>query len=655
MQYGNIEHFQSGVAVPLSSVYSADSCGIGEFADLVPLGKWCRENQLDLIQILPVNDTGEERSPYSARSAFALHPVYMRPADIAGSDAFLAEIVDAQKKYQAGNHVAFREVVLWKRELFAKIYKTQESALAKNADLQSWIEANPWVRAYAVYCVLKEVNEERSWKDWTQNKAITADEINEFWQQQTNAVLFHAWMQWEAEKQFRQAVKALDELGVRLKGDIPILINEDSADVWANPEFFSLGNRAGAPPDMFSFTGQNWGFPCYRWDVLEEHGYSWWRERLQQAAKFYHAYRIDHVLGFFRIWSVPEEQHTGILGHFVPSIAITEKEFTDAGLPALTLEYLKEPNFDINWLNSVLKNHAQQAYDEFMEVLPGSAGKRLRLRPQYANENAIIALDIEQDLKDALLRVYWNRVFTPDSTAENYQPFWYWYDAPVLTTLPRHEQELVQNIIRKNEAERENIWREQGLRLLKMMADETDMLVCAEDLGAVPDCVPDVLQELDILGLKIERWARDWAVSGQPYQDPANYPRLSVCSSASHDSSTLAGWWEESGTDLGYYCETIGLDTSSAKLTPEIAAYILKRLLLSNSLLAIFPIQDYMTLVAGYTPEDPEQERINIPGTLDDTNWTWKMPVSLEDLQADKSLVQALSSLLKERRGRSLT
>ena len=332
MQYGKISKFQAGVAVPVFSLRSEQSEGIGDFYDLLEFGVWVKDCGLDLIQILPINDTGEESSPYSARTAFALHPVYLRVSEIDGAEVLQKELKALQKKYNSTEKVSFLEVVRAKRELLHKIFVTKQNSIKKSRKLQNWMAKNSWLKAYAVYCTLKEQNQQASWRQWPEYQDPSPELIEELWEKFANEVLFHSWLQYQCELQLEKVVKKLDRSGVKLKGDIPILINEDSADLWSERQYFDLSNKAGAPPDMFSYTGQNWGFPTYRWDVLAQHSYSWWRNRLLQAAKFYHSYRIDHVLGFFRIWTVPANEITGILGKFKPALALTGQDFVKRGV-----------------------------------------------------------------------------------------------------------------------------------------------------------------------------------------------------------------------------------------------------------------------------------------------------------------------------------
>lgn len=655
MRFGDISCFQSGVAVPVFSLHSKDSVGIGEFLDLVPFGDWAKKCGLNVIQILPVNDTGYESSPYSARSAFALNPAFIRLQIIRGAEAFDSDIKALQKKYAGTSKVHYSDIACEKREILRKIFDANYTQLNRNVALSKWIEANPWVKPYAVYAMLKEKNGEASWRSWSEDRDPTALRISALLRKSHKDALFQCWMQFEAEAQFKVASNKLTEMGIRIKGDIPILINEDSADVWCNRQYFSLDDRAGAPPDMYSYSGQNWGFPTYRWDVLEQENFKWWRDRLAQASKFYHAYRIDHVLGFFRIWAIPQNQRTGILGHFSPAIPVSLSTLTSAGFKKETIEYLQNPNMSKNQLRAFLGDATDACVSKYFELLPGT-NDRYILKPEFNCESAVLDTAEEQWIKDGLLKVLWNRIFVPGTPEGEYYPYWYWYNTQVLGTLPQEEQKKLGEILHANEAAQDSLWYANGKKLLSVLANETDMVVCAEDLGAVPHCVPSVLGELSINSLRVERWARNWDAPGQPYFEVSEYPRLSVATTSVHDSSTILGLWQEDGFDRNFFWKNHMHMASEAPqaLTPDMVEAVMRNIYKANSLFVIPSMQDYLALSSSWTPKDPGDERVNTPGTVGPQNWSYKLPCSLEELEANTALSATIAKLTDERARRPL-
>ena len=235
MRYGDISFFQSGVAVPLFSLYSRQSIGIGEFLDLIPFARWAAFCNFNIIQLLPVNDTGAESSPYSARSAFALNPVFINVQSVEGSSEYEDEIQKGKTEFQKYGKIDYYNISTWKRFVLRKIFDNRYDDLKKDKVLLRWVDDNAWAKSYCIYCTLKAQNDERSWKDWKTYRDPTAKDIEKLWKKFEKDNLFQAWMQFEAEKQFSAAVAEVSRMGVRIKGDIPILINEDSADVWADP------------------------------------------------------------------------------------------------------------------------------------------------------------------------------------------------------------------------------------------------------------------------------------------------------------------------------------------------------------------------------------------------------------------------------------
>ncbi|MBF0456297.1 MAG: 4-alpha-glucanotransferase [Nitrospirae bacterium] len=654
MKFGSITRFLTGVAIPVFSIRTEEGCGIGEFLDLIKMGSWCKKAGLDVIQILPVNDTGTDASPYNAISAFALHPVYIRLGELASSVRVFTEdnkeeIRAAASRLNALELVDYSAVRHFKETILKKIYADNIDYIKKDRTLSTWIDSNAWVKHYCVYRCLKDIHKQNWWKGWTTMKDPKAGEIYAYWTNQQDEVLFYAWVQFELEKQLKRAAQALEFMGIRLKGDIPIMINEDSADVWAERKYFDLGMRAGAPPDMFSEKGQNWGFPCYKWDVLEKEDYTWWRQRLKQASKFYHAYRIDHVLGFFRIWGIPEKEQTGILGFFSPAVPIKKAELKKYGFDEERIKTFVHPVFTRSYVTSLFGNASEDVINKYFET---TASGHLAFAKSIEGERAIAALHEDQSIRDKLSELYHNRILIDTGSA--YQPAWYYYKTMTFNNMTEDERRRLRELVDANAGEQDDLWRKNAVKLLNMMCETTDMLVCAEDLGATPACVPEVLEELKILSLKVERWARDYYQPDAPYIDTSNYPRLSVCSPSVHDTSTLRGWWEEVGWDRNQYYNTIGMSGECPKyLTTELAATIIRRNLNSNSTLAIFPFQDLLSLYYNLRTKDYEQERINIPGTVTLKNWAYRMKDNLETVINYDEYNNYVNGLIGERRWRS--
>lgn len=653
-KFGDIKRFITGVAIPVFSLRTEDNCGVGEFYDLIKLGQWCKKTGQDIIQILPVNDTGANASPYSAQSAFALNPLFIHLGEVEGMSELSKDIAEGKKLYDPEDRLDYLEVYRFKVSLLKKCFISNKTAIKKDVKISTWIKENTWLTNYCVFCALKDANEQNWWHEWTILKDPTQSEIDKYWTDNYDDILFYAWMQYHLERQLITVSKKLLDMGIRLKGDIPILINEDSADVWGNRNFFDLEVRAGAPPDMFSRLGQNWGFPCYNWAALEADGYKWWRQRLIQASKFFHACRIDHVLGFFRIWQVPNIELTGVLGYFNPAFHVKASDIIKAGFPKETIETLVEPRFHSDYLKELFGADTERLKELCFSPLKKGSDTYI-FSPLIKGERDIALLDEPKEIKYKLFDLHRNRVLIPVGTKE-YMPSWYFYETNTFNYFSDDEKNRLRSVIDVNwSPKQEDMWGKNGLKLLKMMCETTDMLICAEDLGAVPNCVPGVLSELKILGLKIERWARDYGRNGQPYINPSDYPRLSVCCPSCHDTSSLRGWWEEGGWDKGQYYSLLGLSGGCPEfLSTAVAKAIIERNLNTNSLICIFAIQDLLSLYYNLRVDSPADERVNIPGTQGRENWSYRMKDTLEFLIEYDEYNDYLKSLIEKRQRRKI-
>ena len=622
MRYGEIDRFHSGVAVPVSSLRSDRSLGIGEFADLPDMAAWVKDAGLDVLQILPVNDTDDDASPYSARSAFALHPIYLRLDALEGAEAFAGDLDTVRRATADATLVQYADVLGIKREYTRRIFDRHDPARLWD-EVMPWVAQNPWIGPHAVYCVLRERNHRRPWKQWPQFRDPNSNDVDRLWDTRSTELLFHVWVQQQADRQLREATLAVDALGVKLKGDLPILLSEDSSDVWFHRDVFDTEGRAGAPPDMYSDTGQFWGFPCYRWDELAARDYDWWKARLVQASRYYHALRIDHVLGFFRIWRIPVTSTTGMLGHFDPSVAITRQE-------------LRERGFD----------------DVRIDQLAATEG---RVGTRFPTEREYLSIEDPTERK-ALLRRLWNRVLLDvDGQGQHFRPFWLWYESPLFHSLADHEKHALASLIEQDKGRQEELWERTGRERLSMVDGSTDALVCAEDLGAVPECVPKVLEDLGILGLRVERWTRRWNEPGRPFVAPSSYERNTVCSPSVHDAASVRGWWDSIDDDeRRTYWAAMGKPGDPPVIVDtDFQREILERNLAANSALCILALADLLALTDDLRPADPADERINTPATESQHNWRWRMPLTIEALRAREDLTTRLRAMVEQRKSRS--
>ncbi len=669
MRYRHGDMRLSGVVVPLSAIRTESSPGCGEYPDLAAFGALAARWGIELIQLLPIQDTGAQRSPYSALSAFALHPLYIRIQDLpelggrsfaAGvSSAVAADIVQAadllRVAHSGAETVPHEDILAAKLTLLERVWLETETE-SRRVELDAWIASHPWILKYAAFVELKRRNAGLPWWNWAEEfKNPREGEIDSLWRNSdfTGQLRFHAWVQMRADEQMRRAAQSLAALGIELMGDIPILMNEDSAEVWADRSLFRMGLIAGAPPDMYSTLGQNWGFPIYDWTAQAGDGFSFWKSRLKAADAYYSAYRIDHVLGFFRIWALSDRDRTGYLGHFVPDIPASLWELRDRGFSDGRIRWLSRPHVRSEWLTENLpKGRFQTVVDSALDRV-GSEDLFL-FKPDIRGEKDIGNLGLDELTTDLLERAWRDRTlyeFEPG----NFVLSWNHVDTTAWASLSGDERGSLAELFERKRIESEVRWAAEGERILRALADSVPMLACAEDLGSVPDCVPLTLEKLGILGLRVLRWTRRWSEPGSPYVAPTEYPELSVACPSVHDSTCLREWWEKEAERETLWKDAamwLGMEARPCpeSLDPESADVILSAMAKAASRIVVYPVQDLLALTGTFRNEDQSKERINVPGTTGGRNWVYRMEAPVSALEADMELAARIARLAAARK-----
>ena len=654
-----------GAAVPVGALRSKNGMGVGEFSDLADFALLCKKMKVGLIQILPVNDTGFESSPYSSLTAFGLHPLYLRIEELeefkTADSSITKRIKEARDKFDGAARFSHYEVLKEKLEICRSVYDSQKAEIAKSAGggkLAAWIERNSWVKEYAVYRRLKEANHSNSWKAWEEYRNVSQADIEKLWKDKKllEDHIFWVWLQEALDTQFSKAAKAIADEGIVLEGDLPILMNEDSCDVWAHPEIFFQEFSAGAPPDMYSPDGQNWGFPIYNWEAQEKDNYSWWRKRLEVAGKYYQAYRIDHVLGFFRIWASSREDYSSALGRYVPYTPVTDGDLKNLGYDKGRIRWVSQPHIPTGELYDALRHNWGSLFSDaeiaaaadkiFSRALERINNEELWLfKSSIRGEVDIFNLELHPSIHKYLQQRWHDRMLLEYEKGK-YLPVWYFRDSRAYHSLSETEKKELEAMLEKYRVKSEKIWEEQGKKLLSVLVESSPMLPCAEDLGAVPACVPKVLTQLKILGLRVVRWFREWEKDGQPYIPFEDYPELSVCTPAVHDSSTVREWWEREANQE-QFSGFIGVPSLPRIYNPGTAKIILSKIAASCSRFRVFQIQDLLHLSNRWYSEDPASERVNVPGTSNDFNWTYRLPAPIEEIAKDEELVHSIAELSK--------
>ena len=691
----NIETMQkkklTGVAVPLGALYTKENQVIGEFPDLVPFASFCKEAGLGLIQLLPVNDTGTQSSPYSGLSAFALHPIYIRINAVPGFDAIYKSDAKFKKTYDdftAANKYTGRydydSILNTKNTLLKMIYDTTPEGQTGEAgdSLSKWIKSNSWIKDYAVYKNLKWNYMQASWKSWhDDDKQKTPEEITKLWNKKAfkKEHLFYAWCQMIADEQFSTAVKAVHEMGLLLKGDMPILMNEDSCDAWAYPDVFNQDLRAGAPADGDNPTGQNWGFPTYNWKKLKEDNYSWWKNRLKTAASYYDAYRLDHILGFFRIWAIPQADCNALTGHTEPYASFKIDDLYELGFDDDRIRWLSRPHIptsvveDITWNREVAHNVLKVLCTRINEEELWLFNDNIKGSCDILNTDFGTLLDKQaaDRVREALVK-YWSDRTLLEVAKNKFIPLWTYGQSTSWGTLNDAEKEALTELFQTLDKKNLKLWEKQADEIFTAITKSVKMIPCGEDLGVGIACVPKIMEAHNILGLRVIRWCREWSEPAQPFVPFEDYTPLSVATTSVHDSSTLRQWWEDEKESAKAFiianAQAFGLvgaeanagplfapkkselDAKAATLaktdfTPELAQNILKAAASSASQWFIPPLEDFLYMDKSLWLPNAADERINIPGTVTKFNWTWRIPCAIEDLTANKDLIDKIKTI----------
>lgn len=652
----------AGVALPVFSLRCEKSLGVGEFADLKALGDWAHLVGLKLIQILPINDTTSchdwrDSYPYSAISVFALHPLYLRIDDLdyAMPARFRKELDAGRMALNALNQVDYEGVMKLKIQLTREIFKKHQKAILQSATFTGFIEANrDWVVPYAVFCVKRDFfgsSDFSLWGEWATFDPARVGESVKPDHNEWPEVAYHIWLQAELDRQLADAVAHLHSMGLSLKGDLPIGINRRSVDAWAAPHLFKMDAQAGAPPDAFAVKGQNWGFPTYHWEVMKRDDYAWWRSRFEQLSRYFDAYRIDHILGFFRIWQVPYDQLEGIMGYFDPAIPIHIDEIRGRGIPFDHSRYCR-PYIREHFLGERFGDAVQEVKERFIEDC-GSGYWKLRneVRNQRLIDECFHAEPKTErnericlGLMDCASEVLFFEV--PGSNGTLFHPRCTLQTTKSYQELDADARWRVDQLYNDYFFSRqESFWQARGYEKLPAMRHASPMLLCGEDLGMVPACVPDVLKELGILSLEIQRMPKS---PESEFSHPKDAPYMSVVSPSTHDMTTLRAWWREDyHTSSRFAWQMFGIAFPPPELSGEIAARIISQHLESPAMWAIFPLQDLLAMDEQLRHPHPEFERINVPAIMP-YYWRYRKHLTVDQLLASGDFNQRLRAMVAD-------
>lgn len=635
----------AGTVIPVFSLRSERGFGVGDLGDLHMLVDWVKKTRQRIIQVLPMNDTTMSHTwadsyPYSAISVYALHPMYI-------SLPLMGELKDAdraafykvkQEELNALDVVDYEAAVRYKLDYCREFFRQEGlQILASPEYAEFFAENQSWLVPYGAYSYLREKYKTSDFMKWEKYAIYNKSQVRELCSEDSSAypeVSFYYFLQYVLHTQFKSVSDYARKNGIVLKGDLPIGVNRTSIDAWTEPQYFNMTGQAGAPPDDFSVDGQNWMFPTYNWGVMEKDDFSWWKKRFRKLSDYFDSFRIDHILGFFRIWEIPMEYVQGLCGHFNPALPLTKDDIEQYGL-AFNEARFTTPHINRSFLPELFGDLAEEV--EFT-YLAQSSSNHFVLKSFCDTQRKIDAIfsgktdEASARIKNGLFTIANEVLFLRDPREKDkFHPRISAGNSYIYSELNASEKYAFDQLYWNFFYHRHNdFWKAQAFKRLTPLVAGTDMLVCGEDLGMIPESVPDVMNKLQILSLEIERMPK---TSQREFTDLSNLPYLSVCTTSTHDMSPLRNWWEEDREKIQRYYNNVLHREGEApdECTSDIATQIVENHLASNSMLTIIPVQDWFAVDDTARRLDIESERINIPA---DSNhyWRYRMHISLERL-----------------------
>lgn len=635
----------AGTAIPVFALRSDEDFGVGDFYDLKKMIDWCKSTGQTFLQILPINDTTMSHTwvdsyPYNANSCFALHPMYLRLEALGTlADKGRREYYENLRgRLNALEQIDYEAVNKAKIEYFNEIFDQEGKRVVESADFKKFVEDNAsWLVPYAAFCVLRDLNGTPVFSRWGEYAVYDEKKVKAFVKKHRRDTDYVMYLQYNLALQLDHVHKYAQAAGVAIKGDIPIGISRDSVDAWTYPTLFNMNSQAGAPPDDFSVLGQNWGFPTYNWEEMARDGFRWWKDRFRNMSKYFDAYRIDHVLGFFRIWQIPLDALHGLLGTFNPALPFTVDELRYNYDFWLDIDLHTTPYICDWFLADFFGEYTDEARERFMYHI--GAG-RYRLKDDFATQRAVADYFGAQEknekntrLCNALLGLIDQVLFVPDPVEPGkYHPrisaqFTYTY-----RSLNDYERWCFDRLYNDFFYRRHNdFWYGKAMWKLPPLIDSTPMLTCAEDLGMIPGCVPAVLSALQILTLEIQRMPKD---PGAAFGNTWSYPYYSVCTTSTHDMGGIRAWWEDDrAASSRFFHEVLGEQGEPPYFAePWVCGKILDLQVKSPSMLCIIPLADWLSMDGQLRRANPADEVINVPANPRHY-WRYRMHLTLDALR----------------------
>ena len=649
----------TGVSIPVFGLRSKSSFGVGEFNDIRLLVDWVKKTGLKLIQLLPVNDTTalhnwHDSYPYASISAFALHPIYINLETVAGKEfsSIIKPLKKKQKQLNSLKEFDYEQVMRFKLLALKELYEAEKKDFKSNTDYFEFFDLNrDWLVPYAAFSYLRDKNKTSDFLKWKSYKTYNENAIQKLVspsQKHYDEIVFFYFVQYHLHLQLKEIADYAHKQKVVLKGDIPIGIYRFGCDAWVNPSLYYMDQQAGAPPDNFAVKGQNWGFPTYNWGEMSKDNYRWWRRRFDQMSNYFDAFRIDHILGFFRIWSIPMNAVEGILGKFVPAVPVDISEFHSRNISFNYGRYCA-PFITENIIEDIFGDKKEDVKGKFLN----DTGKGIYVLKEDVNTQAKVTEHFkdtpDEKMQQGLFDLISNVILFEEENS-NGQKFHFRISIDKTSSFQLLDDSTKHGLwelyidyfyVRQND-----FWKKEGMKKLPQLKRNTKMLVCGEDLGMVPPCVPEVMSQLGILGLEIERMPK---AQEKEFFHPNDAPYLSVVTPSTHDMSTIRGWWEENRVQTQRFYNYMLGQYEEAPLTCE--PWINKRIILqhlySPAMWSIFQLADLLGMDENLRSENPQEDRINVPA--DPNNyWHYRMNLNLETLMKANGFNDELKKNVEE-------
>lgn len=650
----------AGVVIPVFSLRTAKSYGVGDFGDLKTLIQWVVKTKMHAIQILPINDTmmsgdWKDSYPYNSNSIYAFHPLYCDINALPKLNDKLAmeRFMMRQQELNALPQYDYEKVIALKMEYLRLAFAQEGELVLESEGFKAFFEDNKdWLVPYAVFSYLRDRYQTAEFQKWPQCSKYNRREIEKLAAPEGKdyaLIALYYYIQYQLHLQLLDVRNTARQAGVIIKGDIPIGISRTSVEAWSQPHLFNLDGQAGAPPDDFSKNGQNWGFPTYNWEAMAEDGYQWWLRRFKKMAEYFDAYRIDHVLGFFRIWEIPTHSVHGLLGQFSPSLPMSIHEIESYGL-RFNAEYMTRPYITDQSLESIFGYRADLVKALYLKERTDG---RYDLKDEYGSQRKIEAAfagKTDEDsiaMRDGLYALASCVLFVPDHRyPEVYHPRISAQQDFTYQSLLQHEKEAFNRLYNEYFYHRHNhFWYTEAMKKLPALTQSTRMLVCAEDLGMVPECVAWVMNSLRILSLEIQTMSKSpYLQFGRLWENPYR----SVATISTHDMPPLRMWWDEDNERTQqFYNHALYKDGTAPHPAPGwLCEEVVSAHLFSPSALTLLSLQDWLSIDERLRLPDPNAERINIPANPRHY-WHYRMHMTIEQLLDADAFNSKVKSLIE--------